>query len=366
MNIHFAGADLYKGFNLVSNIVPSLAMKQILKGVKLEAVDNSVELTASDLEVLVKYKIPVKQCTGEGGIVLPAGRVNNILREWIDSEDVSLSIEEGCCTLKSKCGYFKILGEDFRQFPEISKDNLTDFVEIDGDVITKMIDHVAYAVSTIKTRNRFCGIFTKIYADDIVMVGADGNRLSLIKRKVKNTQNITMEGIVSIKCFKFLQRFISENKGGIVRVSMDDSRICFMGDRGEVISQLIEGQYPNYEEFIPTQNDKKVEADREEFSSIVKMASFVNNEEERVIKMSLKKGKLQLLSETADIGEAHLEITVSYDGPDFLGNFNPDYLLDALKASDSDTVLMELGDPGSAALLRTGHEQLCVMMPIEF
>ncbi|MDN3510378.1 MAG: DNA polymerase III subunit beta [Candidatus Jettenia sp.] len=364
MNLNFAGVDLYRGFNLVASIVPSSTVKNVLQGVRLEVRDGKAELTSTDLEVLVRYTLPVKDCTGEGGIVLPAVRVNNILREWASNDEISIVVEGSNCTIKSKGGYFKVVGEDFGQFPEIHANDIKGFVEIDGEVFADMVGKVAHAVSTVRARSTLCGIFIRIDKDDITMAAADGNRLSTIKRKVSNPDGISMEGIVTVKCLTFLQRFTSECKGAL-KVGIGESQIRFKGEGGEVISQLIDGQYPKYEEVIPKENDKRIEINRDELLSAVRMASFMTSEGYRVVKFVYRKDKLILLSKAMDIGETELEIAANYDGPELEISFNPDYVLDVLKVSDNDIVTMELKDANDAAIFETGYEQLNVIMPVE-
>lgn len=365
MNVNFVGSDLYRSFNLVSSIVPSSAMKHVLQGVRLFIRDKNAEITATDLEVLVKYMLPVKECTEEGGgIVLPATRVNNILREWASNEEVSMSIEGSNCTIRSKGGYFKVLGEDSGQFPEISTTDMKGLVEVDGEVMSDMVRKVIHAVSSVKARSPLSGVLVRISGDDIIMVAANGNRLSSVKRKVSNPEKISMDGIVTVKCLTFLQRFASECKG-ILKVGIGESQIRFVGERGEIISQLIDGQYPRYEDVLPKGNDKKVELNRNELLSTVRMASFMTSEGYRVVKFFLTKGKLALISKAADVGETELEIIANYDGSDFEISFNPDYVLDILKVSDDTTVTIEFGAGDGAALFRTGHEQLNVIMPVE-
>ncbi|MBM4055829.1 MAG: DNA polymerase III subunit beta [Planctomycetes bacterium] len=370
MKILFSGTALHKGFSLAASIVPSSAMKQILQGVKLEVPAPGsglpeAELTATDLEVLVKYRVPAKACEGEGSIVLPSSRTNNIFREWSGNEEISVSVDDGHCTLQSKGGCFKILGDDPMQFPKISKTDVAEFVEIDGEILGGMVEKVAYAASSIKALNVYSGIFVKISGDTIIMVGSDMSRLAVVKRKIHNPSHVAMSGIVAVKCLSFLQRFVSECKG-ILKVGIGESQIHFIGERGEVISQLIEGKYPNYEDVIPKNNDKKVEVNRDEMLSAVRMASFVSNEEYRVVDFSLTKGKLAIFSTAANVGEAALEIAAQYDGPDYTNTFNPDYILDFLKISDSETITIELGEISDAALFRTGHETLNVMTSVDW
>ena len=128
---------------------------------------------------------------------------------------------------------------------------------------------------------------------------------------------------------------------------------------------MIDGQYPKYEDVIPKDNDKRIEVKRDELITVVRMASFMTSEGYHVVKFVFKEGKLMLQSKAAEVGEAELEIDAELPRAGFEICFNPEYVLDALKVSDSETVVMELKDNSSAALFRTGHEQLSVIMPIE-
>lgn len=369
MNLRFVGNDLYKGFNLATSIVPSSAIKHVLQGVKLEVIETDSKpnctITATDLEVLIKYTLPVVESAGAGSIILPAVRVNNIFREWAgNNAEVLLSLEGSSCVLKSGKGYFKIVGEDAGQFPVINDTDVKSFVEIEGGIIGDMVGKVAHAVSAVRARSSLCGIYIKVEKDEIVMVAADGNRLSMVKRKVENLDGVLMEGIVTVKCLTFLQRFSSENKGTI-RVGIGESQILFKGEKGEIVSQLIEGKYPRYEDVIPTNNDRKIEVKRDDLFKVVRMASFMTSEGYSVVRFVFKEGRLLLLSKAAEVGEAELEIEAGYKGEDFEISFNPEYVLDVLKVAESETIVIECKDNGNAALFRTGHEQLSVIMPIE-
>ena len=249
MNLSFNGNELYKGFNLVTSIVPSSTIKHVLQGIRFEvqAVETGSKpvctLTATDLEVLVKYTLSVKESAGdavETGLkpvstfVLPAVRVNNILREWAGNEEVMVSFDGSGCILKSGKGRFRIAGEDASQFPVIPVADVKGFVEVDGGIIGDMIGKVIHAASTMRARSTLCGVFVEIKNGEIVMAAADGNRLSMVKRKVENPGGVSMSGIATVKCLTFLQRFSSESKGSL-RVGIGESQILFMGERGEVV-----------------------------------------------------------------------------------------------------------------------------------
>ncbi|MEK7359873.1 MAG: DNA polymerase III subunit beta, partial [Planctomycetota bacterium] len=243
MKASFIGDDLSKGFNLVASVVPTSAIKQILGGVKISIVNGVANLMATDLEILVRSEIGTTSCDGDGSIVLPATRVNNILREWASSREILMEMGDGNCLLKSGGGYFKILGEDAGRFPEIGSTDIGGFVEVEGSIISNMVSKVIHAVSMVKIKSVLSGILMIVEGDTIILVAADGNRLSVIKRKVANPSSISVRGIIPIRCLTLLQRFTSD-WDGVIKIGMSESRVQFVGGKVEIVSQLIDGQYP--------------------------------------------------------------------------------------------------------------------------
>ncbi len=365
MDIKLTGNDFHKGLSLLAGIVPSIAIKSVLQGIKFEFSGKRLELSATDLEVFVRYYIEAIEVSGESkGMVLHASRLGNIARDWAGRDEILISISGGDCILKSKGGYFKLKSDDVGLFPSVRADGVLGYIAVDGNILSSMISKVLYAVSTVKARSVLCGVLLWVEGDDLVLVSADGNRMSIVRRKILNPENIKINGIATAKCLSFIQKFSAEEKGAL-KLGLSESQLHVIGGRGEVISQLIDGQYPKYEEVIPKENDKKAEINKEELLAAIRMASYMTSEGYRVVKFRLTNNKLNLSSRAADVGEAEQDLNVKYEGPDFEISFNPDYVIDALKASDVDTVVMELGRKDGAAIFRTGHEQTNIIMPIE-
>ena len=365
MDIKLTGIDFHKGLSLLAGIVPSIAIKSVLQGIKFEFKGKKLELSVTDLEVFARYYIEAREVSGESkGMVLHASRLGNIARDWAGSEEILISVSEGNCMLKSKGGYFKLKSDDVELFPSVRADGVKGYIAVDGDILSGMISKVLYAVSTVKARSVLCGVLLWVDGDDLVLVSADGNRMSIVRRKILNPEKIIINGIATAKCLSFIQKFSAEEKG-VLKFGLSESQLHVIGSRGEVISQLIDGQYPKYEEVIPKENDKKEEVNKEELLAAIRMASYMTSEGYRVVKFRLTKNKLNLSSRAADVGEAEQNLEINYEGPDFEISFNPDYVIDALKASDIGNVVIELGRKDGAAIFRTGHEQINIIMPIE-
>ena len=185
MNLSFNGNELYKGFNLVTSIVPSSAIKHILQGIRFEVGDKKVELTATDLEVLVKYTLLAR----ESARMVALFCRQFVLIIYLENGQAMKKcwyLLMGSCVLKSGKGYFKIAGEDSSQFPMITITDVKSFVEVDGGIIGDIVGKVIHVASTMRARSTLCGVFVKIDKEEIVMAAADGNRLSMVKRKVEN------------------------------------------------------------------------------------------------------------------------------------------------------------------------------------
>ena len=152
---------------------------------------------------------------------------------------------------------------------------------------------------------------------------------------------------------------------GAIKIGMSESRVQFVGGKVEIVSQLIDGLYPDYNDIIPKRNDKKIEIKKDDVVSALKMASFMTDEGYRVVECVFGENKLKLSSRAMAVGETELEVNINYDGPTIKLNVNPDYILDVLKSSDEEIIPAEFGDNESAILFRAGHEHVSVVMPME-
>jgi DNA polymerase-3 subunit beta len=151
-------------------------------------------------------------------------------------------------------------------------------------------------------------------------------------------------------------------------VAMDDKQIGFRGERGVVYSRLIEGPYPNYEQVIPKDNDKRLRADKERLTAALRRMAVMASDQTHRVRLSMKDDALKLYVSTPDVGEGSEEMMVSYEGEPIDIGFNANYLLEVLRFVDSDEVEISLKAPERAALVKpggeNGEEYLCLVMPL--
>lgn len=353
---------ILEGLQLLSHITTGTATKPILQTIKLEAVGEKLVLEATDLEVGIRYVIEAVDVEEEGVVVLHGGRIAELLKEWPE-EKICMELKGTGCYLSGRGGAFKIAGYDPGEFPTIPMFSGDEGIEIEARDLAEMIRKVVFACASERVRHTMTGVFLQEEGGALKMVATDGRRLACVKGRKTTTGRTAIEGIVPRKGIEQLAR-IAGQEDGRIRVKMEETHLLAKGTKATLCTQLIEGQYPSYQEAIPTDNDKRIEIDAEVLASAVRRASILTTEERRLIRLKLQKGSISIETETPDVGEARVEVEVDYVGEDFELGLNPDFLLDALKAVGRGTVRMEFKGPTTAAVMKSGQDFLYVVMPI--
>ena len=132
-----------------------------------------------------------------------------------------------------------------------------------------------------------------------------------------------------------------------------------------IISRLIEGEFPNYEQAIPKKSENKLKIARTSLEAAIKRASLLTTPESQAIKLQLQKNRLTVSKTTPEIGEAKEDIQIEYAGDEFLIGFNPGYLLDVLKNVDEDDVVIELTGPEKPGVIRIKDHYVYIVLPMQ-
>jgi DNA polymerase-3 subunit beta len=203
------------------------------------------------------------------------------------------------------------------------------------------------------------------------MVATDGHRLAFIQKKLEGKADDKCSVIIPTKTLNELSKVISDVAKGkedelIVEVIATDNQVkCTVGGV-EIVSRLIEGQFPNYEQVIPKESDKKIEASTAEISSATRRVAILTSEKSNSIRYKINPGKLSISSKTPDMGEAKEEMDVNYKGEEISIAYNAKYVLDVLKNVGTESVQIELTQALSPGIIRPkgDPDYLCVIMPM--
>jgi DNA polymerase III subunit beta len=372
MKVVLNRADLLKGISTVQSAVATKNTMPILANVLLEARDKKLEFVATDLDMGIRCSV-IAEVVEKGSITINAKKLSDIVRE-LPEASVDIEIDENQkMILVCQKSQFKVHGlpkDDFPILPEVKKEKV---FKINGSLLQEMIHKTIFAVSTDETRYVLNGVYFQVENEKLKMVATDGHRLAYIQKKLEGKGEGKANVIIPTKTLNELSKVISDVAKGkaekeetIVEVITTENQIKFTVEGVEIISRLIEGQFPNYEQVIPKDSDKKVEVSTSELSSATKRVAILTSEKSNSIRYQIKPGKISISSKTPDMGEAKEEIDASYKGEEISIAYNAKYVLDVLKNVGTDQVSIELTQPLSPGILKPkgDADYLCVIMPM--
>jgi DNA polymerase-3 subunit beta len=229
-----------------------------------------------------------------------------------------------------------------------------------------MFRKAAFAVSTDETRYVLNGVYMQVEKGLIKLVSTDGRRLAFISREAGD-KKIQRSAIIPTKAVNELQRMLnSDEKGEDVLVGISDNQIAFKVGSVTIISRLIEGSFPNYDQVIPKKHEVQIKLSVKEALQAVRQMSTLAMDKASAIRFTFAKNTLRISASAQGLGSGEAEIDIEYNGQLLEIAFNPQFLIDILKNSDDDVVAMELTGSLNPALVRPMKDPnyLCVVMPM--
>jgi DNA polymerase III subunit beta len=356
MNFDIDKKEFLRGLVFVQSIAGRKTTLPILSHVLMEVAKDSLYLTGTDLETGIREGLPAN-VQQEGKASVSAKKLYEIVRELPD-EMIHLEKKENhWITLKCGKSTFNLAGLDPDEFPSLPAYQEEHFSKVPRAVVMEMIEKTVFAASSEESRYHLNGIFflqTKQGGKEILrMVATDGHRLSLIHREGYRIRGIEKGIILPKKGVLEVKKFLGD-KGG-----EDPMEIYFDGTHGFLrlgkslmILRLIDGEFPEYEQVIPKENDKKIKMERERIYACMRRISTMASERVEGIKLSFRKNTMEGSSFNQDFGDAREEVEVAYEGPPLEIGFNARYLIEVLNVVDTNEVWMELKDEGSPVVLK--------------
>lgn len=358
--------QMMAGLQAVQNIVGSRTTLPILSNVLLKGEDGKLQLTATDLDVTVICWVGalVKK---SGAITLPVKKLFGIVRELGNSE-LELEVDDKSgCKLKAGSSYYRINGLPAEEFPPIPEFSEKRKIVLAQERVKGMLKRTSFAVSTDETRYVLNGIFFTFRDHKVTMVATDGRRLALIDEEAEVNSDNQAEFIVPTKAIGELNRLLQEKGDVEIRFTENQAAFNLKGDDGfgvNVITKLVEGNYPNYKQVIPGEAAERITLAREEFLQALRRAEVMTSEKSNSVKLSFSRNNLAITANTPEVGEARESMAINYKGKDLAIAFNPGYLMDPLKALDNDEVFLEVSDELSPGVLKINGPFLYVIMPM--
>ncbi len=353
--------DLLEAVQKAQTVVSTKTTLPILSNVLLATVDNALVLTATDLQVGIRCKSDAR-VSEQGASTIPAKTLFAILRELPDA-DVTLEInDKDIASISCASSYFRILGMSKDEFPKLPEFLEKESFTIGQELLNGMLRKTAYAISRTDERYALTGLYVVVAEHVLTLVATDGRRLSKTSAELGPDVKLKRDFIVPLKAVDELQRMLGDD--GDVRIFLTKNQVAFQVDGVLLVSRLIDGTFPDYERVIPEASLQKVQLDRREFAQAISRAALLTTQQTHLIRLSLGEGRLVISASSPELGEARVSMPAKYKGNDLEIGFNPDFLKDLVACIDEDTVLLELTDPLSAAIARSGATSVHLVLPM--
>lgn len=379
MRVTCTQENLAKGISVVGRAVATRSTLPVLSNIMLVTDEARLKLSATNLEIGVNCWIGVK-VEEEGATTVPA----RLLADFVGSlppEHVDMELVTRTQTLRLNCSSHEanIKGIDAQEFPLLpTYEELTETdkrVTISPSILREMINQVSFAAATEESRPVLTGILTEFHDNSITMVAADGFRLSV--RTASTEHDLDAKALIPARALTELSRIIpmvheDEEVPVEIIIPEERSQVLFHLSSVDLITQLIEGTFPNYEQIIPKTHNTKVILDVQELLKAAKIAYFFARDVNNIVRLNFASGdgnspgRMMITATNAEVGDNVSEMEALVEGPDIEIAFNVKYLIDVLNVIDAAQISLELSNPTSPGVIRpVGDTELTiVVMPM--
>ena len=360
------------GLQQVLNVVGSRATMPILSNVLIEAEEGHISLTTTNLDLGIRCRIKA-DVSEPGGITLPVRKLATIVRELHQNEVFIETGDNNQAKITSGGSLFKIMGISTEEFPPLPTFENRHVFELSQTEIVSMLKSVSYGQSNDENRYILNGVYFNFADAKLTLVATDGRRLALTALDTEISEDNAGSLILPAKTVAELERLMG--KGEKVKIAFNDRQAAFeisiddTGDTGLVdhlylVSKIVEGNYPNYRQVIPKETEHRVKIERELMLECVHRAALVTSDKSNSVKLKMSKNLLEISGSSSEFGESHESMAIAYDGPEVQVAFNPQFLMEPLKALTKDEVFFEFKDELSPGLFKTLDNFICVIMPL--
>ena len=359
---------ILKAIGIADSVISSKNINTILSNCLFKISRDSIQIIATDNEIGVRTRVDA-QSDSDFSFTANSKKLSSILKELPDDEIIMTVDDSMIINLKSKNvkGNYILYGTPSDEYPELPEIKIDNSIEIEQSVLREMIKKVIYAAAsdTIKP------VFNSIYLvsekpGTLTAIATDSRRLCMITRNIQS-ESIVGEGIIlPLKTVNEIYRLLGNT--GTCRLSFDSNQCYFQINETEIISRIVDGQFPNYKQIIPKEYSHKVIIETGRILDSVKRAMIFTREPANKIVMTIHKDTLLIEANTPELGKAEEEVPVETDSKEkiFLG-INSQFLLDTIKQIDSFSFICGLTGQMSPVTIIPEDDKnyVSVIMPIQ-
>ncbi len=352
---------LLDGLQRIQNVVSTRSTLPVLTNALLETTKTGLRLTTTDLEVAVRCEI-LAQVEKAGATTLPARRLSAIVRELPASEITSKPTQRTSRRCGAARAFLRFSVSRRRSSRRFLPSRMRRFIPSRQSELKDGLRRTSYAISVDETRYVLNGILFSFKENKLTLVATDGRRLALFDSDLEFPHSHERDFIVPTKAVTELQRLLGEE--GEMQISVGENLVSFELNGSQLVSKLVEGNYPNYRQVIPGEAKERVTIEREALLNTVRRVSLLSNDKTSSVRLNFSRNNLDITANTPEVGEAREALAVVYRGRDLSIAFNPEFLMDPLRNLANDEIHLELIDEMSPGVIKINTPFLYVLMPM--
>jgi len=362
MKLVISRTDLLNIIGKIQGIIQSKPSSPILGHVLLEAIDDQLIVTGTDLSVSIRCFAPAT-IIEEGSIALPARRFFQLIRE-ITAPQIKINAPSSeSAEITTGSSVFKIHGMNKVEFPQIPDLSGALRINVSHSMLKEMVTKTVFAAAREDNRYTLNGVQLQIANQRATLIGTDGKRLAKITSPIPIDSSVTGQYVLSLKSVEEMSKLL-EDSDAPVNLSMLQDKISLETGATILTAKLLSGQYPDVERVIPTKLIHQFSIHREELMALLRQVSLFTSETSHSVRFSFETGQLHLSVVSAEIGEGRVSMPVDYAGDPLDIAFNPHFFIDILRHSKDETVRFGLTDSHNPGLITDSTSALFVIMPM--
>ncbi len=352
MRVSVLQENLAKGLSIVGRAVASRSTLPVLNNILIETERSQLKLSAMDMEIAINCRVGA-MIEEEGQITVPARLLSDFVNS-LPNDRIDMELNSKTQTLNLRCARFEanIKGIDAAEFPIIPTyqgDMDTPSVEVEPAKLRNMIDQTSFAASKDDSRPTFTGVFTRLDGEHLTMAATDGFRLAVRTTMLEEPAASALGVIIPARALSELSRIISavdlgQDDGVEVIFTEARNQVMFHLPGVDLVSQLIEANFPDYKKIIPNSYNTRAILDTSAFLKAMKVAYLFARDSSGSVLVKLEPGdpgKVVLVANSAELGDNESEINALIEGDAMNATFNAKYMIEVLSVIDTPQVALE-------------------------